>query len=171
MFGIYSIILSISLQKMANIEDLPLSLAFELSFSNSIQEHGSTVVGVDLQIAPEENDTGVPSYLAQLAEFADPDDEVRISKKKPRKVSKRQSTPYERTSTRSNVPQATLPYNNFAKASLVTLLQNAKCEGQSVRTVIKPLILSYLGLYILSEVDKQKIVADMVKMLGCPDKE
>ena len=155
---------------MAKFESLPIYLLLEDLFSQ-MPESGSTVVGVNLQIAPEENDTGVPSYLAQLAEFADPDDKVGISKTKPRKVSKRQSTPYELTSTRSNVPQATLPYNNFAKASLVTLLQNAKCEGQSVRTVIKPLILSYLKEYKLSEVAKQKIITDMVKMLGCPDKE
>jgi hypothetical protein len=160
---------------MANFKQLPFSLFLEDLFSQ-VSEYGSTIVGVDLQIAPEANDTGVPLYLEQLAEFADPiDDKVSfgISKTKPRKGSKRQSTkPYVRSNiTRSNVPQDTLPYDDFAKAGLVARLKNAKCQGQSVRTVIKPLILSHLEVYILSEVGKKKIVANMVKMLKCPDHE
>ena len=166
---------------MANFENLPLSLYLE---NLSSQVSGSTFVGVDLQIASEESDNGVPSYMKQLLEFTGSmDAEVlnvinHVQKKATDTTGKwrtqHHKTPtslYKRTSTRSNVPQATKIYNDSAKASLVALLKNAKCEGQSVRTVIKPLILSYLGLYVLSEVAKQKIVADMVKMLGCPDKE
>lgn len=144
----------------------------------------STIV-VDSKITPEESKNGNPSYLNQLSEFTDSidDDEVLIVTNHVQKKSTtgkwrkqtptptRQSTPYAWISTRRYVPPATLLYNQIAEAGLVKRLKNAKCEGQSVRTVIKPLILSYLEVYILSEVDKQKIVTDMVKMLGCPDQE
>ena len=152
-------------------EYLPLSLVFELSFSNSSQEYGSTIV-VDLEITPEANDTGVPSYLEQIAEFADPVDLNVINhvQKKSTTGKWRTQKPLRRTITRRTVPPATLLYNQIAEAGLVKRLKNAKCEGQSVRTVIKPLILSYLKEYTLSDRDKQKIVTDMVDMLGCPDK-
>lgn len=165
---------------MAKFESLPIYLLLEDLFS---QVSGSTVVGVDLQIASEESDNGVPSYLAQLLEFTGSmDAEVlnvinHVQKKATDTTGKwrtqHHKTPtslYKRTSTRSNVPQATQLYNEIAEAGLVKRLKNAKCEGQSVRTVIKPLILLYLEVYILSELAKQNIVADMVTMLGCPDK-
>ena len=170
---------------MANIEYLPLSLVFELSFSNSIQEHGSTIVGVDLQITPEESENGgFPSYLAQLLEFTSSmDGEVlnvvggdvkntKIGKwRKQRKTKLHPNTSYFGKRTRCKVTPATKIYNESAKAGLVALLKNAKCKGQSARTVIKPLSLSHLEVYILEDVSKDDIIREMLAMLGCPDKE